>query len=212
MSRVELLRWGNFAPREFRRELGKGFFVLARSEEQEPRSFGRAVPARSLNSLDFNENRAVFVPLAGGCFIHSEPLKTAPIGLLPGCVNPAANQVPDSILAHAGLPGHFGNGQNFSHREQKGFHEKGESGIGFGPRHLDGDHRARRCLDTRHAGPDRGSLLDESQMLPGALDGVVDRTQVSCFGIGKTRTALKINAKFQGLRARIEVGGNDLPR
>jgi hypothetical protein len=58
------------------------------------------MPAGSLNSLDFNENRAVLVPLARGSLVHPEPLKTAPIRLLPSGVNPGPDQVPDPILAN----------------------------------------------------------------------------------------------------------------
>ena len=60
---------------QFGGELREGVGVLAGGEEQQPGDFGRTPAPCGLLALDFEENRAVFVPFAGGGFVGSEPFE-----------------------------------------------------------------------------------------------------------------------------------------
>jgi hypothetical protein len=53
-------------------------------------------------------------------------------------------------------------------------------------------------------------VFEEPEVLPALLDGVVDRTGLAGFRIGKARAALEINDELQRLGDGIEVAGNDL--
>ena len=119
--------------------------------------------------------------------------------------------MPDAVLANKSLARHLGDGQNLRHGQQISFHQQGESAARFGPWHLDGLDRARGRTYPRNPGPDRGAVLKEPEVLPAALDGVVNRTKPAAFRVREARPPIEINAEIKRLGHRIEVAGDDFP-
>ena len=87
------LRGRHAPPLQFGGELREGVAILSRSEEQQQGDLGGTAPALGLLAGDFEENRAVFVSLAGGGLVAAKPFKRAPVGSLPGGFDPGADQV-----------------------------------------------------------------------------------------------------------------------
>ena len=54
-------------------------------------------------------------------------------------------------------------------------------------------------------------MLEKPEVLPAALDGVVNRTKLAAVRIGEACSPLEINDEFERLGNRIEVTGDDLP-
>ena len=52
-------------------------------------------------------------------------------------------------------------------------------------------------LDAWNPCSDRGPVLEEPQVFPTALNGVVDRTKLTSFGIGEASSALEIDVEFK---------------
>ncbi len=61
-------------------------------------------------------------------------------------------------------------------------------------------------------GTQGGAVLEEVEVLPSALDGVVHRAGLTGFRIDETAAGFEVDDEFERLRLRIEIGGNDFPR
>lgn len=122
------------------------------------------------------------MPLAGGGLVHAEAFEGFPIALFPCLIHTAADEVPDAILAYFGLFANLGDGQDFCHGEKESLHEESEAAVGLCPWDGGGFHLSGRSLDARHARPDGGAVLEETQVLPAALNGVVNGAK--CGGLG----------------------------
>ena len=55
-------------------------------------------------------------------------------------------------------------------------------------------------------------MLEEAEMLPGALHGVVDGAELGGVGIREAAAGLEVDDEFEGSCGGIESGGDDLPR
>ena len=83
------------------------------------------------------------------------------------------------------------------------------------PRHLDQPDAVRVAFDARRAGMQIGLVLEEIEMAPFFLDGVVNgASSGAAIGLGaaETRTALEIEKDIEPFRGRVEIDGFDKPR
>ena len=54
-------------------------------------------------------------------------------------------------------------------------------------------------------------MLEEAEVLPGALHGVVDGAKLTGIGIREATAGVKVDDEFKGSCGGIEGGGNDFP-
>ena len=142
---------------------------------------------------------------AGGSFIDAEALTAAPALFFPCFLDSSAGEMPDAILTNSGLPGAFRYREDPRESQQVSFHQQRKSALRFGPRHLHGLNRTRRSLDAWHAGSNRRAMLEEAEVLPTALHGVVDRAQFVGFRIGEACSTLEVDDEFERFGCRIEL-------
>ena len=187
--------------------------VLARLEEKQPRNPRRAFAPLGFSPVDLEECGAVAVAFAAGYLVHAEAFESAPIGHFPSLFHPAADQMPDPVLADFGLLAHFGYGHDFGEQEKVSLHQQGEAAAGSCPWKGSVLDRATRRLDAWDTCPQGGGVLEEIEMLPGALHRIVNRPEFTGVrvGIGKAAAGDEIDDEFEGFGCGIEVGGDNLP-
>lgn len=73
--------------------------------------------------------------------------------------------------------------------------------------------RATSRFDAWDTCPKGGGVLEEIEMLPGALHRIVNRPEFTGVrvGLGKTVTGDEVDDEFEGFCCGIEVGGDNLP-
>ena len=198
---------------EFTNERLKRRLVLARREEKQPRNLRRTFAPFGFPPVDLEECGAIAVAFAAGCLVHAEALESAPIGLFPSLFHPAADQMPDPVLTDFGLLAHFGYGHDFGEQEKVSLHEQGEAAAGPCPWKGGVLDRAIRRPDAWDTCPQGGGVLEEIEVLPGALHRIVNRAEFTGVrvGIGKAAAGDEVDDEFEGFCCGIEVGGDNLP-
>ena len=98
-------------------------------------------------------------------------------------------------------------------RHGERFEQQSEAGAGLRPRNLDLGDATRRAGDPRHARMKESLMLEEIQMPPRLLGGVVHRAIGGlAFGAGKARARFEVDLDVEPLVLRVEVGSRDEPR
>ena len=87
--------------------------------------------------------------------------------------------MPDPVLAVFGLLAHFGYGHDFGDQEKVSLQQQGEAAAGSCPWKRGVLDRATRRLDARDTCPQGGGMLEEIEMLPGALHRIVNRPELT---------------------------------
>lgn len=192
------------APKRLLFEFREGLPVLPRGEEKQARDLGAARSARGFMPVDLKERGAVFVALGDGGFIHAEAFALFPIGLVPRLPHAAADEMPDAILADPALLANLGDGQDPGHGQEERPHQQREPAVGPCPWNGGVPDVSHRGLDARHPRLDGGAVLEEAEVLPGALHGVVDGAKLTGIGIREAAAGLEVDDEFKGSCGGIE--------
>ena len=163
--------------------------------------------------VDLEECGAVAVAFAAGYLVHAEAFESAPIGHFPSLFHPAADQMPDPVLADFGLLAHFGYGHDFGEQEKVSLHQQGEAAAGSCPWKGSVLDRATRRLDAWDTCPQGGSRFPDPDSDSGELWPVHDTVQRTWQHLNffEHATGDEVDDEFEGFGCGIEVGGDNLP-
>ena len=132
---------------------------------------------------------------------------------LSGRLHMGIDRSPDAVFGDTKHLGDSGDGQLLGERQNQCIHQQGEATAGTGPWHRDlGDLAAMPALHPRQGGMQKGFELEEMQVLPSALNPIMN--QLIGLGTGRTFQTLdraceiKVNLAQIGLKANLR----NLPR
>lgn len=147
--------------------------------------------------VHINPQRHIVMPLAGGGFIDAKLGDGGRIIGLQRWFDPVIEDRPDALWIDA---------QQFSdavdrhlaldHGQRQGFEQQRKAAIGPRPRHRDVDHFTGRRFNAGHRAMQGAGMLEEIQMLPAALDRIVNAAGNARI-IGKSAARRKTNPKMQ---------------
>src|SRR4029453_938665 len=106
-----------------------------------------------------------------------------------------------------------GDGHGRDKRHGEGLEQESEAGTGPCPRHIDETHAAVAAVNTCDARMQEGLVLEEIQMPPGLLDGVVHRAaRLAAIRTREAAASLEIDLDVEPLLLGVEVGRRHHPR
>ena len=106
-------------------------------------------------------------------------------------------------------------GDRHVHGERHGhpLEQQREAGAGSRPRDGDEAHAALGAFDARRSGGQEGLMLEEVEVAPGLLDGVVHRAPCGlALGAVEAGAGLEVESDVEALVGSVEVGRGDEPR
>ena len=154
---------------------------------------------------------ALAAPAAG--LVHAHPTDRAVVLLLARPVDVMAQQPPDAVVRYPHQPGHVRHRHGLAQRDHERLHHQREPRSGSCPRRLDlAGLAARRAGHPWQPGIDEGLELEEVQMLPTALDPVVDRLVRCPAGRTGQPLGLAVDGEVDGALRLPEIDRGDRPR
>ena len=179
----------------------EGRCVAARSREQQPPLI------RIMEQRDI----ALAAPAAG--LVHTDALDRAVVLLCSRLANMVAQHSPDAVVRHAHQPRHVRYRHRLAQRDHERLHHQREARPRTRPRRLDLTGLAAcRAGHPRQPGVDEGLELEEVEVLPAALDPVMDRLLRGPAGRTRQPLGLTLDGKVDGALRLPEVDRGDRPR
>lgn len=118
------------------------------------------------------------VPLAapGTGLLDADPGHRGMVFLRPRLGDVVLEHPPDAVIRHPDQSGHVRHRHRLAQRDHERFHDQRKARAGARPRHRNlAGLAARRARHARQPGVDVGLELEEVQVLPTAIDAVMDR-------------------------------------
>ena len=123
--------------------------------------------------VEIDEQADVVVAAARRGLIEGDTSDLGEIGLGTGVVDVGVEDAPQPGVVFAGDAGDGCDRHRREHGHDQGLEQQGEAAAGPRPRHGDLLDAARRAGDARHEGVQVGLVLEEVEMAPGHLFGVI---------------------------------------
>jgi hypothetical protein len=182
-------------------ELGNGVGILAIGDEEDTAS------------IDIDEERDVVVPTPRGSFVDGDAADVAVVGPLARLLHPVMQDAPELGVVLLDEAGSGSDGHGRHQRHGKRLEQQREAGAGPGPRHRNLLDAAVRAGDARGARVQERLMLEEVEMPPGLLHGVVRRAVgLGAVGARKAATCREVDLDVEAALLGVEGGGLDQPR
>jgi len=131
---------------------------------------------------------------------------------LTGFGNVMIDHPPESMVRLPHHPGDRQHGHLPDHGHDQGLKEQRESRSFPGPRDGHQMHAMFRTLDSRHPGVEIGRMLEEIEMPPDLLLGVIDRAILATDWTRKLATPWEVHMQVKALLLRCELNLAHHPR
>src|SRR5690625_1578019 len=130
-----------------------------------------------------------------------------------GRVDVVVDHAPETRVVHANDPSHGRHGHALDKREHQGLEEKGEAAPCAGPRHMGELDPAAGAGDPRHARIQVSLVLEEVEVTPRLLRGVVrGALLLPALRAGEPSAPAEVEVEVEPLDLRIELGTLHEPR
>src|SRR5215468_4122103 len=129
----------------------------------------------NLPGVDVDEQRNIVLAALGRRLIDGNAPQVREVHARHSCLNVVLDEAPQALVMLPDQARHSSDRHVLDEGHDKRFEQKREAGSGSCPRHVDKAHAPDRTDNASDARMQKGLVLEEIELAPGLLDGVVNR-------------------------------------